>query len=73
MVASLSYVVHIPGCTCNLYHAQTDEQAPLPDAPSQLLDRVQLGYSRAGGFTFNCQVGEVAPLQEWLLLVSSGR
>ena len=34
MVASLSYVVHISGRTCNLYHAQTNEQAPLPDVPS---------------------------------------
>ena len=57
MVASPSYVVHISGRTCNLYHAQTDEQAPLPDALSQLLDRVRLGYSQAGDFIFNCQMG----------------
>ncbi|KAH0833089.1 inositol hexakisphosphate-domain-containing protein [Lanmaoa asiatica] len=36
---------------------QTDEQAPLPDALSQLLNRVRLGYSQAGDFIFNCQMG----------------
>ncbi|KAH7925850.1 hypothetical protein BV22DRAFT_1033556 [Leucogyrophana mollusca] len=37
--------------------AITDEQAPLPDALSQLLDRVRCGYSEAGDFIFNCQMG----------------
>ncbi|KIM67616.1 hypothetical protein SCLCIDRAFT_1210267 [Scleroderma citrinum Foug A] len=37
--------------------AITDEQAPLPDALSQLLDRIRLGYSQAGDFIFNCQMG----------------
>ncbi|EGO24423.1 hypothetical protein SERLADRAFT_438035 [Serpula lacrymans var. lacrymans S7.9] len=37
--------------------AITDEQAPLPDALSQLLDRVRSGYPRAGDFVFNCQMG----------------
>jgi len=37
--------------------AITDEQAPLPDALSQLLNRVRLGYSQAGDFIFNCQMG----------------
>lgn len=36
---------------------QTDEQAPLPNALSQLLERVQSGYSEAGDFIFNCQMG----------------
>ncbi|KAF9223711.1 hypothetical protein BS17DRAFT_802243 [Gyrodon lividus] len=37
--------------------AITDEQAPLPDALSQLLNRVRLGYPQAGDFIFNCQMG----------------
>ncbi|KAH7913592.1 inositol hexakisphosphate-domain-containing protein [Hygrophoropsis aurantiaca] len=37
--------------------AITDEQAPLPDALSQLLDRVRKGYPEAGDFIFNCQMG----------------
>ncbi|KAG8213255.1 inositol hexakisphosphate-domain-containing protein [Butyriboletus roseoflavus] len=37
--------------------AITDEQAPLPDALYQLLDRIRLGYSQAGDFIFNCQMG----------------
>ncbi|KAJ3567855.1 hypothetical protein NP233_g6086 [Leucocoprinus birnbaumii] len=37
--------------------AITDEQAPLPAALSQLLDRVQSGFSQAGDFIFNCQMG----------------
>ncbi|KAF9453485.1 hypothetical protein P691DRAFT_780955 [Macrolepiota fuliginosa MF-IS2] len=37
--------------------AITDEQAPLPAALSQLLDRVQSGLSQAGDFIFNCQMG----------------
>ncbi|THH12777.1 hypothetical protein EW146_g7374 [Bondarzewia mesenterica] len=36
---------------------QTDEQAPLPGALSQLLERVKSGYSKAGDFIFNCQMG----------------
>ena len=36
---------------------QTDEQAPLPDALSQLLDRVKTGISEAGDFIFSCQMG----------------
>ncbi|KAJ7767113.1 inositol hexakisphosphate-domain-containing protein [Mycena metata] len=37
--------------------AVTDEQAPLPDALSQLFDRVTSGMSQAGDFVFNCQMG----------------
>ncbi|KII85117.1 hypothetical protein PLICRDRAFT_45241 [Plicaturopsis crispa FD-325 SS-3] len=37
--------------------AITDEQAPLPDALHQLLERVKRGYSQAGDFIFNCQMG----------------
>lgn len=37
--------------------AITDEQAPLPDALSQLLERVRSGYSEADDFIFNCQMG----------------
>uniref|UniRef100_A0A0W0FRV3 Metal ion binding oxidoreductase n=1 Tax=Moniliophthora roreri TaxID=221103 RepID=A0A0W0FRV3_MONRR len=37
--------------------AITDEQAPLPDALSMLLDRVRSGFSQAGDFIFNCQMG----------------
>lgn len=37
--------------------AITDEKAPLPNALSQLLDRVRGGYLHAGDFIFNCQMG----------------
>ncbi|KAG1720160.1 inositol hexakisphosphate-domain-containing protein [Suillus lakei] len=37
--------------------AITDEQAPLPDALSQLLERVRSGYAEADDFIFNCQMG----------------
>ncbi|KAL1739364.1 inositol hexakisphosphate-domain-containing protein [Schizophyllum fasciatum] len=37
--------------------AITDEQAPLPDALSELLERVRTGYAEAGDFVFNCQMG----------------
>ncbi|KAJ6561916.1 inositol hexakisphosphate-domain-containing protein [Mycena capillaripes] len=37
--------------------AITDEQAPLPDALSQLFDRVNSGLTQAGDFVFNCQMG----------------
>ncbi|KLO17434.1 hypothetical protein SCHPADRAFT_900700 [Schizopora paradoxa] len=39
--------------------AITDEQAPLPDALSQLYERVKLGLAndQAGDFIFNCQMG----------------
>ncbi|KAF5359127.1 hypothetical protein D9756_003293 [Leucocoprinus leucothites] len=37
--------------------AITDEQAPLPAALFQLLDRIQSGLSQAGDFIFNCQMG----------------
>jgi protein-tyrosine phosphatase len=36
---------------------QTDEQAPLPGALSQLLERVTSAYESAGEFVFNCQMG----------------
>lgn len=36
---------------------QTDEQAPLPEALSQLLERVTSTYESAGDFIFNCQMG----------------
>jgi hypothetical protein len=36
---------------------QTDEQAPLPGALSQLLERVTSAYGSAGDFIFNCQMG----------------
>ncbi|KAF8223849.1 hypothetical protein L208DRAFT_1314989 [Tricholoma matsutake] len=38
-------------------YGRTDEQAPLPDALSQLLERVKTGMSQAGDFIFNCQMG----------------
>ncbi|TFK46087.1 hypothetical protein OE88DRAFT_1668241 [Heliocybe sulcata] len=37
--------------------AITDEQAPLPDALSQLCDRIRNGLQNAGDFVFNCQMG----------------
>jgi len=37
--------------------SQTDEQAPLPDALWQLLERVKSGLVQAGDFIFNCQMG----------------
>ncbi|KAI0303565.1 inositol hexakisphosphate-domain-containing protein [Multifurca ochricompacta] len=37
--------------------AITDEQAPLPGALSQLLDRVTSTYESTGDFIFNCQMG----------------
>ncbi|KIY62129.1 hypothetical protein CYLTODRAFT_494858 [Cylindrobasidium torrendii FP15055 ss-10] len=37
--------------------AITDEQAPLPEALSLLLERVCSGMSDAGDFVFNCQMG----------------
>ncbi|KAJ6507779.1 inositol hexakisphosphate-domain-containing protein [Mycena vitilis] len=37
--------------------AITDEQAPLPDALSELFDRVKSGLTQAGDFVFNCQMG----------------
>ncbi|KZT29832.1 hypothetical protein NEOLEDRAFT_1174835 [Neolentinus lepideus HHB14362 ss-1] len=37
--------------------AITDEQAPLPDALSQLNDRIRTGLTNAGDFIFNCQMG----------------
>ncbi|KAJ7757743.1 inositol hexakisphosphate-domain-containing protein [Mycena maculata] len=37
--------------------AITDEQAPLPDALSQLFDRVRSGLTQTGDFIFNCQMG----------------
>ena len=40
-----------------IFSKQTDEQAPLPDALSQLLERVRSGMSQAGDFIFNCQMG----------------
>ena len=38
---------------------KTDEQAPLPDALSQLYERIKLGLNNdeAGDFIFNCQMG----------------
>lgn len=36
---------------------QTDEQAPLPGALFQLLERVTSTYESAGDFIFNCQMG----------------
>jgi hypothetical protein len=36
---------------------QTDEQAPLPGALSQLLERVTSAYENAEDFIFNCQMG----------------
>ncbi|KAG7089324.1 hypothetical protein E1B28_011021 [Marasmius oreades] len=37
--------------------AITDEQAPLPEALSLLLDRIRYGLPKAGDFIFNCQMG----------------
>jgi protein-tyrosine phosphatase len=39
------------------HFVQTDEQAPLPAALSQLLERVTSTYETAGDFIFNCQMG----------------
>ena len=36
---------------------QTDEQAPLPNALGELLSRISSGFSKAGDFVFNCQMG----------------
>ncbi len=36
---------------------QTDEQAPLPGALSQLLEVVTSTYDSTGDFIFNCQMG----------------
>ena len=38
-------------------YLQTDEQAPLPGALSQLLERITSTYESAGEFIFNCQMG----------------
>lgn len=40
-----------------LQPCQTDEQAPLPGALWQLLNRIRTGLSQAGDFIFNCQMG----------------
>lgn len=45
-----------PRC-CHSFPEQTDEQAPLPVALSQLLERVRSGLDKAGDFVFNCQMG----------------
>ena len=37
--------------------SQTDEQAPLPVALAQLLERIKAGLAGAGDFIFNCQMG----------------
>jgi hypothetical protein len=37
--------------------AITDEQAPMPGALAQLLERIRSGFSQAGDFVFNCQMG----------------
>ncbi|KAJ4494760.1 inositol hexakisphosphate-domain-containing protein [Lentinula edodes] len=37
--------------------AITDEQAPLPGALTQLLDRIRTNMAEAGDFIFNCQMG----------------
>jgi Inositol hexakisphosphate len=36
---------------------QTDEQAPLPVALAQLLERIKAGLTKADDFIFNCQMG----------------
>ena len=49
---------HIQAATfIKLTNLQTDEQAPLPSALAQLYNRVKCGYSKAGDFVFNCQMG----------------
>ena len=37
--------------------SQTDEQAPLPVALAQLLERIKAGLAEADDFIFNCQMG----------------
>ncbi|KAM6504289.1 Inositol hexakisphosphate domain containing protein [Amanita muscaria] len=37
--------------------AITDEQAPLPGALAQILERIRAGFSQTGDFIFNCQMG----------------
>ena len=56
--------VVLPLCVGNVVLAthesdslQTDEQAPLPGALSQLLERVTSTYDSSGDFVFNCQMG----------------
>jgi hypothetical protein len=45
-------------CLMMLTHRyQTDEQAPLPEALAQLVDRVESGLDNATDFIFNCQMG----------------
>ncbi|KAI0784287.1 inositol hexakisphosphate-domain-containing protein [Abortiporus biennis] len=60
--------------------AVTDEQAPLPDALSQMLHRVRSGLNTASDFIFNCQMGRgrtttgmitaclIATVQNWKTL-----
>ena len=36
---------------------QTDEQAPLPEALSLILERATAGNEQAGDLIFNCQMG----------------
>ncbi len=57
MAALLLYVESPFSMFVNLTLLQTDEQAPLPGALSQLLERVTSTYEGAGDFIFNCQMG----------------
>jgi inositol hexakisphosphate len=57
MAALLLYVESPFSMFVNLTLLQTDEQAPLPGALSQLLERVTSAYESAGDFIFNCQMG----------------
>jgi hypothetical protein len=56
MAVLLLYVESPFWCSC-IDFLQTDEQAPLPGALSQLLERVTSAYESAGDFVFNCQMG----------------
>ena len=57
MATLLLYVESPFSMFVNLTLLQTDEQAPLPGALSQLLERVTSTYESAGDFIFNCQMG----------------
>lgn len=56
---------------------KTDEQAPLPSALAQLLERVKGCLNNAGDLIFNCQMGygsiAICRLSILMLLVSRGR
>src|SRR5260370_39369711 len=70
MAALLLYVKSLFSMFVNLTLLQTDEQAPLPRALSQLLERVTSTYESAGDFIFNCQMGCGQMMTGMVLLTS---